>query len=370
MIKKFSLKIKNITPWLLTIVMVLGLLSFADKTQAYFSDDGTSQSTSFHAGTLEMTLNSGGDFDPQLTLDQTVIKNISVNKAGDLPFQYVIKTTNITGDVCGSITLKAELNGEEKYNGNISGFDIVPIEVSAQDNWVFTTTLNDDSLWAESKSCQFQFVFEAWQTNMTHYGDGGFTDEENIDNILQIGAWIPVLDPIGNQSGTEGELLEFTINAVDPNGDIVLYTYSNLPAGATFTPSTKTFSWTPSAGQKGTYPNIHFEVSDGQYVDSEDITIIIGEMLPPEITDVEATNITSSSANIVWNTNQVANSKVEYGTESSYGSLKESSDFVQSHQISLSELSAGTLYHYKVISKNSTDKETTSLDNNFTTNSS
>jgi len=35
----------------------------------------------FHAGTLEMTLNSGGDFDPQLTLDQTVIKNISVNKS-------------------------------------------------------------------------------------------------------------------------------------------------------------------------------------------------------------------------------------------------------------------------------------------------
>ena len=363
MIKKFSLKIENITPWLLTIVMVFGLLGFAGKIQAYFLDDGISQSTSFHAGTLEMTLNSRGDFSPQLMPSQTVVRNISVDKAGDLPFQYIMRVVNTSGGICGSVTLKAELNGTEEYNGDLNSFNILPVEISdSQDHWVFTAALNGDGPDLESKSCQFQFIFEAWQINMTHCGDGGFTDEENIDNVLQTGSWIPKLDSIGNRSGTEGELLEFTINAVDPNGDTLVYSVSNLPTGATFTPSTKTFSWIPSAG---IYPGIHFEVSDGHYINSEDITITIDAMPSPVISNIAVKSITSTSVDITWNTDQLATSKVEYGTAISYGLSAGSSTKVTDHSISLTELIKNTLYHYRVISKNSVGKETASDNDTF-----
>ena len=233
-----------------------------------------------------------------------------------------------------------------------------PIIVSSQDNWVFIATLNSSASNLENKTCYFDFDFKAWQTNFLNYGDGGFTDEKRIENTITTGSWTPVLDSIGDKSGTEGELLTFTINATDPNGDALTYSASTLPTGVIF--SGQTFSWTPTVGQKGTYSGIHFEVSDGKYTDSKDITITIGEMPAPAITGVEVINITSTSADIVWTTDQLATSKVEYSLDTSYGWSEESSAFVQSHQISLSSLTAGTLYHYRVISKNSANKKTSS----------
>jgi hypothetical protein len=83
----------------------------------------------------------------------------------------------------------------------------------------------------------------------------------------------PVLGSIGQKSVVAGTTLSFTISATDADGDALTYAASDLPADATFTPSTQTFSWTPASGQVGTYAGVHFQVSDGEYTDSEDITI-------------------------------------------------------------------------------------------------
>lgn len=85
----------------------------------------------------------------------------------------------------------------------------------------------------------------------------------------------PVLSAIGAKSTVAGTTLSFTISATDPDGDSLTYSAANLPSGATFTPSTRTFSWTPQSGQSGAHSSIHFQVSDGSLTDSEDITITI-----------------------------------------------------------------------------------------------
>jgi len=85
----------------------------------------------------------------------------------------------------------------------------------------------------------------------------------------------PVLDPIGNKAVYEGQLLEFIVTATDPDGDNLTYSASNLPEGASFDPAAQTFSWTPTYVQAGTYPNVHFGVTDGNLTDVEDITITV-----------------------------------------------------------------------------------------------
>ncbi len=85
----------------------------------------------------------------------------------------------------------------------------------------------------------------------------------------------PLLASIGNRSVNEGELLQFTVSATDPDGDALTYSASNLPSGASFTPATRLFSWTPTSGQAGTYSNVRFEVSDGVLTDYENITITV-----------------------------------------------------------------------------------------------
>lgn len=85
---------------------------------------------------------------------------------------------------------------------------------------------------------------------------------------------VPVLDPIEGRIVSEGQLLEFNISASDSDSQNLIYSISGLPAGAYFSPERKLFSWLPGYSQQGSYV-IHFEVSDGAFIDSEDITVIV-----------------------------------------------------------------------------------------------
>lgn len=120
------------------------------------------------------------------------------------------------------------------------------------------------------------------------------TDTQLITVVLSVNH-PPVLDPIGAQTVNEGDLLEFTINATDLDQDTLTYSASNLPSGATFDPQTRTFSWTPDYTMADVYENVHFEVTDGTHIDSEDITItvidsdiiVIVELLDSQGTGIE-----------------------------------------------------------------------------------
>ncbi len=73
-----------------------------------------------------------------------------------------------------------------------------------------------------------------------------------------------------------------------------------------------------------------------------------------EITNVQTTSPTTSSAQILWKTNVAADSAVNYGTSPSYGlSTPVDSAMVTNHQITLSGLAAGTTYYYQVSSTDS-----------------
>ena len=103
----------------------------------------------------------------------------------------------------------------------------------------------------------------------------------------------PVLGSIGNKSATVGNQLSFQVSATDADGDALTYSASNLPAGASFNPATRTFTWTPAAA--GTYHNVHFEVTDGTDTDSEDITITVtggGGNQPPVLASIGNKNAT------------------------------------------------------------------------------
>jgi len=86
-----------------------------------------------------------------------------------------------------------------------------------------------------------------------------------------------VLDPIGNKSVDEGELLEFTVTASDVDGGDLTLTVDTL--GAYFTDNgdgTGTFSWTPATADEGSYTVTFTAEDDTALTDSETITISVG----------------------------------------------------------------------------------------------
>ena len=89
---------------------------------------------------------------------------------------------------------------------------------------------------------------------------------------------------------------------------------------------------------------------------------------PPTISGVAATSITASSASITWTTSEASDSLVAYGASASYGkSSALDTVLVTSHSQTLSGLAAGTLYHFRVESKDAAGNRALSGDGTFTT---
>lgn len=95
----------------------------------------------------------------------------------------------------------------------------------------------------------------------------------------------PVLAAIGNRAVNEGQLLTLTVTATDVENNTLTYSASPLPAGATFDPTTRTFSWTPGFTQAGNFPVTFTVTDDGAppAADSETVTISVGMVNQPPV---------------------------------------------------------------------------------------
>jgi RHS repeat-associated protein len=97
-------------------------------------------------------------------------------------------------------------------------------------------------------------------------------------------------------------------------------------------------------------------------------TATAGETTPPVISGVTAGSITTTSATITWTTNENSDSQVEYGLTTAYGqSTTLNPALATAHLQGLSGLTAGTVYHYRVKSRDAAGNLAVSADFSFTT---
>ncbi len=92
-----------------------------------------------------------------------------------------------------------------------------------------------------------------------------------------------------------------------------------------------------------------------------------GDVTPPVISNVVVSGITETSATISWDTDETADSKVDYGLTGSYGSTASDGTFVSNHSVSLTGLTAGKTYHFRVRSSDPSGNTGSSGDFTFTT---
>jgi hypothetical protein len=90
---------------------------------------------------------------------------------------------------------------------------------------------------------------------------------------------------------------------------------------------------------------------------------------PPVISNVQSSVAPNRrNTTITWTTNIPADGQVEYGTTTTYGSFSALNSVpATSHSVTLTGLSRGITYHYRVYSRNSVGELTVSGDFTFTT---
>ncbi|MGD8833425.1 MAG: putative Ig domain-containing protein [Desulfobacteraceae bacterium] len=117
-------------------------------------------------------------------------------------------------------------------------------------------------------------------------GSPTLTDSETVSITVGAVNHPPVMGTIGNRLLSEGDLLEFTVTALDPDNDSLFFDAGDLPAGAVFDPVTHAFSWAPEYEDEGNH-YIIFTVTDSgspPLSDAETVTVTVGEVnRPPEM---------------------------------------------------------------------------------------
>jgi hypothetical protein len=189
-------------------------------TFSYFNDTERSLGNFFGATILDLGLSTDpwlpAEAELNLAPDDTVTRHVDATNSGILPFQYNASST-VSGpdlDLCAAIALKVKLNNTEIYSGNLESFFSATSSLGfvGSDSWDFEAALPfnaPDSL--QNKTCNFKFIFSAWQNGFPP-SDGGFVDVEEVDNTLKTGTWITT----ENNTSQYRPIADSYINQVSP----------------------------------------------------------------------------------------------------------------------------------------------------------
>ncbi len=118
----------------------------------------------------------------------------------------------------------------------------------------------------------------------------------------------------------------------------------------------------------------HFRVRSTDTSNNESVssdytfqTLTPPDTTPPIISNVAVSNLTDTSAAISWTTNEAADSLIDYGLTTSYGLSTLSINLVTSHSFVLTDLNRGTMYHFKITSKDAYNNSASTADLIFQT---
>jgi chitodextrinase len=137
-------------------------------------------------------------------------------------------------------------------------------------------------------------------------------------------------------------------------GRVTSWTVPNLTAGATYYFAVTAYD---TAGNQSGYSN-----------EATKTIPLLTDLIAPLISSITVNNRTLNSATIVWGTDEPSDTRIEYGTTLAYGlSTPLAAAQVTAHSQTLSNLLPGTVYHYRVLSRDAAGNLAISADNTFTT---
>lgn len=226
-----------------------------------------------------------------------------------MPGLYVIFTINVTA---GTATDIAEYDGNNQ-EGTIGRELVHPIKVLVTDaygnpvsghtvQWLVTT--GDGSLDHDNTTTNAEGIAANYWTLGSQPGANTAwavaLNSQVVFDATGVTNKFPLFSGLRDTSVVEGRRLEFQVNATDEDGDPITYEAGNLPSGASFNPSTRTFSWTPGDKQAGDHQATFIARDNKGGFDSETITITVrNSNQPPTVLSFQPT-----SFELIWRRNQ------------------------------------------------------------------
>lgn len=125
--------------------------------------------------------------------------------------------------------------------------------------------------------------------------------------------------------------------------------------------------WLLSDGEGNKTVYVQYRDNAGNTSSSYADTVIL-DTIPPVISSVSISNITSTEATITRTTDEAATSQVEYGINTLYGGFSNlDNNLTTSHTVTLSGLTPNTVYYFRILSEDQAGNKNVSQGYNFTT---
>ena len=244
------------------------------------------------------------------------------------------------------------LEWSQAYSAPIGGYDIYINGVDTGPQ--YRTTLNTVTISGLDTSVAHCFSVEARYTETNEF----FSSNELCSEATQQ----PVTNNPPTITGTPamvvvlGEGYSFTPAANDIDNDTLTFSILNRPSWANFNSSTGLLNGTPDGvGHIGVTEDILITVDDGESSVSLalfDIAVVADsqDSTPPLISNVQINmnNPAPRSAQITWNTDELASSELNFGIDTSYGNVQTENGYSLDHFYWLNRLTPSTRYYYQI----------------------
>lgn len=149
---------------------------------------------------------------------------------------------------------------------------------------------------------------------------------------------------------------------------IVQFLLDGGDIGAPLAAGPYTFAWNTPLVSDGAHTLAAVARDKAGRTATSPIVRVTVDNVPPLISELSASAVSSDGAVILWTTNERADSQVEYGTTPEYGmSSPPNASLVVSRAVALSGLAPATLHHYRVKSRDAAGVLSVSGDAVFTT---
>lgn len=217
--------------------------------------------------------------------------------------------------------------------------------------------------WTLSPGSGTKKVYVKYKDNAGNWS-GAYSDTIILDTTLPTGS----IKINNNAAKTNSTQVALTLSATDTYSGVSVMEFSN-DNSTWSTPEiyATTKIWTIPLGDGTKTVYVKFRDRAGNWSAVYPDTIIL-DTTAPVISNVGASEISSKSAKIFWNTDEPAIGQVEYGLTSAYGyKTSISKTLATSLAVTISKLKEYTLYHYRAISKDSVGNQAASGDFTFTT---
>src|SRR6266540_1903703 len=242
-----------------------------------------------------------------------------------------------------------DLAGYKLYYGNSSG------------SYQFSVDVGNVTSYTLSGLLEGQIYYFAATAYNVSQNESGFSNEVS-KAIADVTPPTVLMTAPANGSTVSGTAVTVSASASDNVGVAgVQFSLDGVNLGAEDTAAPYSVSWNATLATSGAHIlTAVARDAAGNTASAAGVSVTV-DNAPPLLSSVASTNLSASAATITWVTNEASDSQVEYGPTSAYGQVTAlASALVTSHSVGLSGLSASTVYHYRVKSRDAAGNLATS----------